>query len=328
MEKIIYLEILNRRDRVTNRIKLTQFPATVGRAYTNDVIIDDPFISPNHVQINLTPEGSFTLRDLDTQNGTYIRKTHERIQEHAPAHNTSYRIGQTNIRFRTPDYPVPPTQESQETFGGWRQKINTIRAALLSFFALYALTLLESIFIAEYKELNAAKTGIMAIGLFFVQTILFSIYAGIFSAFSRQNLGRYYFWGHITRICLGLLIIDLFSTITQILAYALALEHLLKYLLFPGVLAMVFYILYENIRLCTRVAPRKLSFIIGTGGIVTMTILSLLIYWHSKNFTPYPSFSAALYPPAFRWTKGSALDDYLDRLPRVQKTADTLAQEK
>jgi hypothetical protein len=45
MEPLTFVEILDKRGHVMQRLRVERLPATIGRAYTNDVILDDPFVS-------------------------------------------------------------------------------------------------------------------------------------------------------------------------------------------------------------------------------------------------------------------------------------------
>ncbi len=46
---------------------------TVGREDCHMNFIDDVFMSGSHAKIEVTPEGAFTLTDLDSKNGTYVK---------------------------------------------------------------------------------------------------------------------------------------------------------------------------------------------------------------------------------------------------------------
>ena len=54
---------------------------TVGRAGTNQIVIKDERCSRNHIEVFLN-RGEWTLRDLDSRNGTFIRVKGERELTH------------------------------------------------------------------------------------------------------------------------------------------------------------------------------------------------------------------------------------------------------
>ena len=67
---------------------------TIGRENNDVNFPDDPFISGRHSQVSIGPEGRFTLSDLGSKNGTFVR-----IAEEAPLQNGDYVfIGQQLLR--------------------------------------------------------------------------------------------------------------------------------------------------------------------------------------------------------------------------------------
>jgi pSer/pThr/pTyr-binding forkhead associated (FHA) protein len=67
---------------------------SVGREANDVNFPDDPFISGRHAQVGIGPDGRFTLTDLGSKNGTFIR-----INDEAPLVNGDYVfIGQQLLR--------------------------------------------------------------------------------------------------------------------------------------------------------------------------------------------------------------------------------------
>ena len=46
-----FLEVLDRAGHVVQRIPVENQPVLIGRAYENDVILDDPYLSPVHLRV-------------------------------------------------------------------------------------------------------------------------------------------------------------------------------------------------------------------------------------------------------------------------------------
>jgi pSer/pThr/pTyr-binding forkhead associated (FHA) protein len=55
---------------------------TIGREGNDLNFPDDPFISGRHAEVSITPEGLFTVTDLGSKNGTFVRITDESPLEH------------------------------------------------------------------------------------------------------------------------------------------------------------------------------------------------------------------------------------------------------
>ena len=107
---VMFAEFLDHRGRVIRRARIDGFPATLGRARTNDVIIDDPKVCPQHAELVTMDDRGVVLRDLDSINGTRRTGYDQRVTELAVKSGTRFRMGDTTIRLLTPDHPVAATQ--------------------------------------------------------------------------------------------------------------------------------------------------------------------------------------------------------------------------
>jgi pSer/pThr/pTyr-binding forkhead associated (FHA) protein len=70
-----FVEELSRTNQVLARHRHEQLPIRIGRAYDNDVILNDPHIAPHHALIEARPESEgmpqsgVQVRDLGSKNG-------------------------------------------------------------------------------------------------------------------------------------------------------------------------------------------------------------------------------------------------------------------
>ncbi|AKF02918.1 FHA domain-containing protein [Sandaracinus amylolyticus] len=77
------------------------FPGTmlVGRASSGDVLIDHPSISKLHARIRRAPDGTYTLQDAGSRNGTAIDGKPVGAQEVPLVPGASVRLGDWTLRF-------------------------------------------------------------------------------------------------------------------------------------------------------------------------------------------------------------------------------------
>lgn len=66
METLAVVEVLGRRGEVVAREKIHSLPATIGRGFDSDVILDDEFVAPHHLQLEAADDGGFRVSDLGT----------------------------------------------------------------------------------------------------------------------------------------------------------------------------------------------------------------------------------------------------------------------
>jgi hypothetical protein len=79
------------------RYLISELPCRIGRAPTNDIVLEDPSVSRNHAEIQRHADGSFTITDLDSLNGIFINDKKIRHARLAEGHNVD--IGDVTLRF-------------------------------------------------------------------------------------------------------------------------------------------------------------------------------------------------------------------------------------
>jgi DNA-binding NtrC family response regulator len=82
-----------------------EFPVTaelirVGKADTNDIILQDPAVSSHHLEITLVG-AAVRVRDLGSTNGTWVAQA--RLSESLVPPGTVLQLGRTKIHLQTPD---------------------------------------------------------------------------------------------------------------------------------------------------------------------------------------------------------------------------------
>ncbi len=84
---------------------------TVGRSYDCDVILEDGFVSPEHVKIELDAHGKdFLITDLESDNGTVIRKSRLNGAEVPFTSGQNCKIGKTRLRIFSGQHQIEPTR--------------------------------------------------------------------------------------------------------------------------------------------------------------------------------------------------------------------------
>ena len=69
---MIWVEILSRNHEIAARFRLPVAEARIGRGYTNDVIVDDPYVAPEHLRLFRDEAGQLVVEDLGSANGIYL----------------------------------------------------------------------------------------------------------------------------------------------------------------------------------------------------------------------------------------------------------------
>ena len=109
MAALGYIEILDAKGNVTERVRIDSLPVHIGRAYSNHVVVDDPYVCPAHLTIEQNEQGDLIARDLESVNGLYASGRSDRVATLALRSGTQFRIGHTSLRFRSVEHPLAPT---------------------------------------------------------------------------------------------------------------------------------------------------------------------------------------------------------------------------
>lgn len=109
MEKVI-LEIHLPYSVASQRVIVSSPRVLVGRGYHCDVILDDPYVSEEHIEITLTDDGRFLVADRGSVNGVFagvhrIGDTPVMIDS-----GREIKIGRTRIGLFAPRHAIQPTR--------------------------------------------------------------------------------------------------------------------------------------------------------------------------------------------------------------------------
>ena len=109
MAPLGYIEILDAKGGVIERVPVDSFPIAIGRAYSNDVILNDPYVCPVHLAIEPDEEGRLIARDLNSVNGLRADAREKRVPFLELHSGSEFLIGHTPLRYCSVDYPLAAT---------------------------------------------------------------------------------------------------------------------------------------------------------------------------------------------------------------------------
>ncbi len=109
MAALGYIEILDAKGNTSERHAVEALPVNIGRAYSNQIIINDPYVCPAHLTIAPDEQGRLMARDLDSINGLHVGSAEVRVSTLELQSGTQFRIGHTLLRYCSIDHPLAPT---------------------------------------------------------------------------------------------------------------------------------------------------------------------------------------------------------------------------
>jgi hypothetical protein len=108
MGALMWVEVISHHGEVAARLPIDGAEARVGRAFDNDVVVDDPHVAPHHLRIHRGEDGELVAEDLGTLNGLFPEHGGRRVERLSLAKEPGFRIGRTTIRVRDAAHPVAP----------------------------------------------------------------------------------------------------------------------------------------------------------------------------------------------------------------------------
>lgn len=309
MAKII-IEEINRLGHVISRHKFDQLPISIGRGYQNDLILNDPFVSPEHVIIQETDEG-WMIQDLGSENGMKLKPHSAASRTDSLQSGDEIILGRTRLRLFSPAHPVGATH-LLPTKANLPQIIARPIIAATTVILVFVLLLLDEQLTAS-KEIGADK---LLANL--LPTFMFSlVWAGIWTFVGRVITHRASFLPHFIAALMLFLISMLTSNISEYLTYNLNSETAATVfeLIVVGIaLAGLFYVNLVN---STNMSRRT---VIVTSHSIAWSILITGMFFQYVNkpeFLASPEYPTVLKAPFAKLASSKTPDDFLEDSKKI-----------
>jgi hypothetical protein len=211
----LWIELLSRHRDVVARYRCAGETVSIGRAYDNDVVVDDPYVAAHHVRIVRGQEGSVIAEDLGSLNGLY--SSDGRRCERIVLDDRPFRIGSTLIRVRAASHAVP------------EERVASPSARLAPLVLALSCTLigweLLSLWLGQTTEPKLSYYFWPAIAL----ALLVTVWTTVWAVMSRIFSGQTRFMRHLAVALAGLIALAVFSNFTDYAAFALSSSVLIEY---------------------------------------------------------------------------------------------------
>ena len=101
----IIIEELSHGHKLLSRHKFASNNITIGRGYDNDIIISDPHVCADHLQLHFNGE-DWLVDDQGSINGSYLADNKGNVIQHKIRSGDIISIGKSQVRFVFPSHPV------------------------------------------------------------------------------------------------------------------------------------------------------------------------------------------------------------------------------
>ena len=290
--------------------------ATIGRSYSNDIILDDPFVSPEHLSVSRNGAGVHVV-DLASENGTQINgEATFQDQRAKVASGDEICIGKTRLKLVLPDHPVEPARR-MDTLLGLRQLLDKRSVAIT--FTLLTMGVMVWVSYLEGPTEKFWKKDCFEI--VFGYLMLAAFYAGLFGWICYLKLRKAYFKRHLA-VC------NLFSLIG--LFYEMLDPFLFFWVSHFGTMVFVKYsiqfffllaMFWSSLKLANT--PMKWTAVAELSAVSLVFVL--LIGWGAKDirleFSGDPAYPSHLAPYLGPFGDPKSIEDFFEESgPKLYKS--------
>lgn len=319
MERLAWVEILDRHGDVSARHPVHAWPVTVGRAYTSDIVLDDPYVAAEHLEINRTDGGLFQVKIVNSGNAMTIDTRRGRQSEAAISANQVVRIGQTQLRVRPVDYAVAP--EKVLPGNAWARSWPALLTGLAVLVLVHLLTLWLNYDRADgFNILLTPVIGAIAVLL---------LWAGFWALIGRVLSGSANFIAHAVNASMGVaLLIFLDGLLYGYVDFALNMNLMAGAVSGIAGTLIIGTLLYRHIRLVSRISRRKLIVILAAlvAGLAGLGYVSQ--EWAPDEHLTDMSFSGTIGPPYLSLAHGKSTDAFLSDASSLKTKVDRWREAK
>ena len=318
MAAVIFVEVLDRLGRVQRRQRFDRFPITIGRAYSNDVILVDRHVSPEHLIVRQTEQG-LLIEDRDSLNGLFPQGSRHPVRSLALVPGTELRIGHTRLRFCTPDQPVAPT--IPRAAGGLAALVanNWVRAACLvgAAVAYLGYEYLGSYTPVELSDVVAILTTVV-VSLF--------VWAGLWAIGTRLAVQEFHLIEHMTVAALAAVALVLVDVIFGYLGFFLTSGPLVDttaWIIRGGVFVGL---LYGHLTVTTTMMPaRRLRIAVG---VVAAFFALWAVGWIGErdDFSAHPHYPSELKPLGAGWIPKRSPAEFFEETGALEERLEDRAE--
>lgn len=277
---------------------------SIGRAYDNDLILDEIHVSPHHAQLRCDDEGIWWLHDLASSNGLMNRRHQRQPSPLRIESGDEVWLGKVHLKFFSRQHAVEEAISLSATETVLHSLTNPVLAFAIVVCAIALLTGIE--WQQSFKSFRWKEFLPEAIGLPLMAVVWASLWAGIGRLLKHDSR----FVAQIIVSFVYLIAMQLWIGITAIVAFNSSSFIVFKALLYGGSGALFALLLAFNMRLATSMGSRhRTAYANGVAWALVALVVVLSEYGTRERFGN-PKYVSAMFPPITRLAPSISVDQY------------------
>ncbi|QFT56377.1 FHA domain-containing protein [Microbulbifer sp. THAF38] len=227
----LIIEELNRAHRVQMRYRMDGDKFTLGRAYSNDAILEDIHTDGRHAEIRREEDGNYILHDLNTVNGSQLLGNLKdrsikpgEISSHQISSGDLIQCGKSRLRIFNCDDSVAeatPLHSLENLFASLSHPLYAI---------LLVLAVALSTALLSYLGYARTYQWTIAVNILASAVIGLVIYAGVWAFVGRVVRHETHFFAHLSIAAIGALTYAVWEWFGSVLNYNFAIGNTMEVL--------------------------------------------------------------------------------------------------
>lgn len=311
------IEVLNRTGQVIQRLPWDGRNLRIGRAYDNDMIVDDHYVCPHHLEL-AQDSGRLLARDLGSVNGSYHQFGRTPFKTMEITDGSTIQFGHSVLRYHATGSAVAPA---------WRDAARHGVLASLGKASVLALaaTLSISAMTAESLLVSPDEPGILSLaGELPYPLIVVLLWSGFWALLNRVVAHRANFNVHLTIAFLATAALFLFEQLALLTAFALgwnAIANQLDYLVQSAVLAIA---IYSHLRYAMPGGAARQAMVAAAVALILFGTPQIGNLVERSGYSSLPYLDPLLWPPEFQLVPGESVDEFFDQSAVLREELDQI----
>ena len=283
------LELLDRAGRVEQRVTLGDRPLRIGRAFDNDLVIDDIHADAHHAEVAIGEDGVPLVRDLGSVNGLRRVRTRGRVESLRLDRECTFHIGAAVLRFRPADYaPAQPLRQA-----------GVLAHPLL--WAAIALPAALAVTAFEGSLGSSERVGALQwLNSMLMPLIAMLIWSALWALVGRVLVHHARYFGHVAVVSVGVFVATALSLLLELLAFSLSLDDFAGWVGTLTQVVMLAIVFGGHLRLATRLRWRGAAIAGLCAAVLLAGSFRMAYLIMMQHYSPAPRTAVNLAPPSWR----------------------------
>jgi hypothetical protein len=285
------------------------------------VILDDRYVSPEHIRVDIDDTGEWVAEDLGSLNGLFVHGSTERHERLVLRSGLKVQVGETVLRFVDVNELVPPAQAHPTTQGGFLHFLSYKRFSLpIILLSLASLTL--DGYLELYQELKWVDLLGPAVGML----IVLAPWAGVWSFANRLLSPHFDFFRHLAFVFLMTVMVTFIDTLGEyflFFASSVILLEICNYIIY-GLWLMLLLIGHLSI-LPSITRWKRFAWALGVG-VLVMSFAWLSQLAERSGFSTAIQTNTPLKTFGADWLPATTVEEFMEESRTLRDEIDELAR--